>query len=499
MSEPPVRPLSIRSLSFRYESIDSAAGARVFDNLSLEAGSGRTTVILGAADAGKTTLSRILVGAVPRFTGGMIEGEIDLGGIAVLAAKPCELMEHVGLVSQSSDEQIFTTRCDTEIAFALESLGVPRAEMIERVGSSLRLVDLDGKRLQNPSTLSGGEKKRLLVACLAAIDPGAWILDEALPELDRMWRARILDYLQSRGRTVLVLDSRLTSLHAERGEGFAVLSAGRISAPCASPKDTGLQELAIADGIVPAGGMTMPRGSSPTGFLRARGLKLAFPDSNDFSLSIESLDLEAGSVCSLLGRNGSGKSTLGRILCGLLPPRSGAISLRDGAGFRDASSSELNRRVGYLFQNPDHQIFLPTVFEELAIGLRRQGVGEAEMRKKVDEACEIFRLNDPGALPALMSFGARRRLQAATYFLLQRDFLILDEVDTGLSYRELISLFKAILSRPLGVLLITHDAALARSVSDRVLLMSDGRIASELSAGGFGALEQLLDEDGNGR
>lgn len=499
MPDQPVRPLSIRNLSFRYESIDVVAGARVFDGLSLEVAAARTTVVLGAADAGKTTLSRILVGAVPRFTGGVIEGEIDLGGLPVLAALPYELMEHIGLVSQSSEEQIFTTRCDTEIAFALESLGVPRAEMLEKVSSSLRLVDLEGKRMQNPSTLSGGEKKRLLVACLAAIDPGAWVLDEALPELDRMWRARILDYLRSRGRTVLIFDSRLTALHAERGERFAVLSDRRVSAPCADPNGKDIQELAIAEGIVAAGSLSLPRRASPAAFLRARGLELSFPDSRDFSLSIESLDLEAGSVCTLLGRNGSGKSTLGRVLCGLLPHRSGTISLRNGAGYREASSAELNRRIGYLFQNPDHQIFLPTVFEELAIGLRRQGVDEAEVKKRVEEACGIFLLNDPGALPSLMSFGARRRLQAATYFLLRRDFLILDEVDTGLSYRELTTLFQAILSQPLGILLITHDAALARSVSDRVLIMSEGRISSEIGPERFGSLERLLDEDGNGR
>lgn len=493
-----IQQLSIRGLSFRFPPQEGAAEQSVFDDLSLELPPGRMSVLLGAADAGKTTLARILVGAVPRFTGGTLEGSIELGGTDTRGAKPYELTETFGLVSQSSDEQIFTTRCDTEIAFALESLGMPRAEMVERVDSCLRLMDLERMRLQNPATLSGGEKKRLLVACLAAIRPAVWILDEALSELDLVWRSRVLDFLRSQERTTLLLDSRLTPLLVERGEAFGVIAGHRLRGPFADPHSSDFQALATTEGILAGDLSALRPASRGAKLMRARGIDFRFPGPGSFSLSIDSLEIGTGSVCSLVGRNGSGKSTLGRILCGLQAPRAGSLSLWNGSGYRDVSAEELTRRVGYLFQNPDHQIFLPTAFEELALGLRRQGLARGEITRRVEDASRLFSLPDPAALPALMSFGARRRLQAATYFLLERDLLILDEVDTGLSYRELEALLRVLFSRPVAVLLITHDMELAQGVSDRVILLSAGRVRADLSGGDFHRLRSMLEEDAHG-
>jgi energy-coupling factor transport system ATP-binding protein len=231
--------------------------------------------------------------------------------------------------------------------------------------------------------------------------------------------------------------------------------------------------------------------------MRLDGVRLRFTGEESFSLAIDSLELESGTICALLGRNGSGKSTLARILCGLIRPPEGTTSLWKGSGYQKADTGELNRRIGYLFQNPDHQIFLPSVFEELSLGLKNQGIGAGEAARRVEDACRRFLLPDPMALPSLMSFGARRRLQAATYSLLQRDILILDEVDTGLSYRELEILLKELFMPPTGILLITHDALLAKAVSDRNLLQSSGRVRADLRQKDFGRLESLLDEDGD--
>ena len=223
--------------------------------------------------------------------------------------------------------------------------------------------------------------------------------------------------------------------------------------------------------------------------LAVEGVRFRFPDSSDFSLSIDSLELRAGEICSLLGSNGSGKTTLGRILCGLLAPQAGVISLRTGSGFRPASVEELNGRVGYLFQNPDHQIYLPTIHDELAFGLRRQGMGKGEIDQRIEEAVELFSMPDPSSPPALMSYGGRRRLQAATWWLLPREILILDEIDSGLSCREVERLLDALFLRGPGIILITHDMALAKSVSDRILVMQGGRLAGDYRGAAFDRLD----------
>ena len=185
-------------------------------------------MLFGAADAGKTTFARIVAGLVPRFSGGSLQGTLFLDSLDIRKSLPFELMEKVGLVSQDSDEQIFTTRCDTEIAFALESLGVPRPQIVERVERCLQQMGLTAFKERNPSTLSGGEKKRLLLACLFAINPALWILDESLEELDQAWKGSILDSLTRGEKTVLVLASRWSPLLAGKASSFALLSQGRI-------------------------------------------------------------------------------------------------------------------------------------------------------------------------------------------------------------------------------------------------------------------------------
>jgi energy-coupling factor transporter ATP-binding protein EcfA2 len=486
-------PLVISCLSFRYPSPAGEGEVRVLEELSLTLPAGATTVVLGPADAGKTTLARILVGAVPRFTGGSLSGSIRLAGQELTSARPYDLVETIGCVSQDTDEQILTNRCDTEVAFALECLGVDPAAMRGLIAGSLRLVGLEGFEGRNPSTLSGGEKKRLMIACLSAVQPAVWVMDESLLELDRGWRRRVLDYLQEARKTVLVLDSRVTPLLEEKGAQFGVLSGGALLHVAFGPHEAGFLSCARAEGIIAGNEPVAGRRGGRTKFLKARGIRFQFPGSAGFTLAIDTLELEKGSVCSLLGDNGSGKSTLGKILCGLLAPAQGAVSLRGASGYRTASTEELNGRVGYLFQNPDAQIFLPTVFDELALGLRRQGIGGTQLRRRVEEVCGMFALPDPSAPPALMSFGARRRLQAAISYLLNRELLILDEVDTGLSYRELSALLSTLGSTGVGLLLITHDLDLARSVSDRILLLEKGSLFADLAPGDFGALAALRD------
>ena len=199
---------------------------------------------------------------------------------------------------------------------------------------------------------------------------------------------------------------------------------------------------------------------------------------------MESLEIERGTVCALVGPNGSGKSTLARVLCGLAAPQAGSIRLDDGEGWKAASRGDLTRRVGYLFQNPDHQIYLPTVGEELALGLKGRGLSKSRVDELVEEAVERFSLPGTRAAPALMSYGMRRRLQAAVYWLLDRDMLILDEMDSGLTTRDLAAVMREICRRAACLVLITHDMQFARAAADRIIVLGEGRIVSDARAGG---------------
>jgi energy-coupling factor transport system ATP-binding protein len=476
--------LSTDELSFRFPGIEGAAGVTVLDRLSFTVARNRSTILFGRADAGKTTLARIAAGLIPRFTGGALSGVVRMDGRDTTRVPPYELMQDLGLVAQDSEEQILTTRCDSEVAFALESLGIPRAQIRERVDSSLLRAGLSGFEHRNPATLSGGEKKRLLVACLDAVRPGLWILDEALGELDFEWKIRVLDLVADARGTALLMESRWSSLADARGKSFYLMDKGRIRAQAADPTEPSFASEMTEAGLRPGPGRkARPRAAGD--FLGVKGLEFHFEGAAGFSLAVDSLELRFGEICALVGKNGSGKSTLGKLLCGLLLPARGGIGLGGKWGFKTAQPGELGRRVGYLFQNPDHQIYLPTVREELGLGLRRQGGDRREIEAQVAEAAVVFGLPDLGAPPALLSYGARRRLQAATYYLLSRDLLVLDEVDSGLSYREVESLIDALASRVPGIVLITHDMALAKAACDRILVMEGGRISVDAPSEGF--------------
>ncbi len=483
----PSNGLAIHDVRFQYPRLESILPNTVLSGASFSLPRGETGAIIGAADAGKTTLLRLLAGLVPRFTGGELTGAAAFGSLDLLDTMPYQAMEKVGLVFQDPDEQIITTRCDSEVAFALESLGVPRAEMGTRIASSLRLMGLEAFAHRNPGTLSGGEKKRLLVACLAAADPELWLLDEVFQELDQEWRTALLDHVRARQRTALFLDSRWSPLYDHPDcTAVSVLSRGTLL-PAAGPGKEG--DPLSSEGLVLPAGAGLPGASSfppregPR--IRVEGVEFAFPGAAAFSLSIDELSLGGQETTAIVGRNGSGKSTLGRLLCGLLTPSRGRVLLQAEGTLVPASPEMLRRRVGFLFQNPDYQVFLPTIGEELAFGLRFSRLDARERREHVEDAIRLYRLPPAATPPSLMSYGARRRLQAATFHSLDRDLLILDEVDSGLAYGDILSLLPLLGAGERGTVLITHDMALARMVASRIVVMEKGRVVEDRAAREF--------------
>ena len=200
-----VPPLDIRDLYFRYPPYPGTKADPVINNFNFVVDRGKVTVLFGKPDSGKTTLSRILGGLLPRFSRGDLKGSIYIGDKDILQSPPYALIRDIGLVFQNPDEQLFTTRCDSEIAFPLESLGITKKVMEQRVTYALNSIRLSQYKFRNPAYLSGGEKRRLLIACLLAIDPAFWILDEVLEEIDPDYRSQILLLLKQKKATVLIL------------------------------------------------------------------------------------------------------------------------------------------------------------------------------------------------------------------------------------------------------------------------------------------------------
>lgn len=199
-----------------------------------------------------------------------------------------------------------------------------------------------------------------------------------------------------------------------------------------------------------------------------------------------SLSILRGEFLALAGANGSGKTTLAKQFNGLLRPDSGDVHV-DGSNARERSIGELARTVGYVFQNPDHQIFLPSVAEEIAFGPRNLGAHGAELDERVDEALTMFELSHLRTRhPTLLGAGVRRRVALAAVYAMRPRLFVLDEPTGGLDRRAaegLMTILDGIVAEGRSVVLITHDMRLVGEHARRLVLLNEGKLLADGTSG----------------
>ncbi len=192
------------------------------------------------------------------------------------------------------------------------------------------------------------------------------------------------------------------------------------------------------------------------------------------------LTIEDGEFVAFVGTNGAGKSTAMRLVNGLLKPDRGAV-LIDGVPTTQLKTSELARRVGFLFQNPDRQICSSTVRDELLFGFQAVGRLDDEARRRVDQIIEEFRF-DGDADPFLLNRGTRQLLALASIVVLAPPVVVLDEPTTGLDFCECVKVMGIIsqLHRAgTTVIMVCHDMEVVADFAERVVVMTDGRVVDQ--------------------
>ncbi|OIQ58635.1 energy-coupling factor transporter ATP-binding protein EcfA2 [Moorella thermoacetica] len=215
-------------------------------------------------------------------------------------------------------------------------------------------------------------------------------------------------------------------------------------------------------------------------YIDVQNLSYSYPDGT-LALRKVNLRVNNGDFLALIGQNGSGKTTLSKCLNGILKPTDGTV-LVDGFDTSTASVAEMVRRVGYVFQNPDHQIFNSNVYDEIAYGPRNIGLREAEVKDRVIEATRVVGLKDEhlSVHPFFLPKGLRQRVAIASILALRPKVIIVDEPTTGQDMYQSFEImnFLTELHEKNGhiIIIVTHDMPIVARYAKRVVVMAMGQI-----------------------
>ena len=511
----------VEGVTFTYHGAERPALRAV----SFVQSAGETIGVMGASGAGKSTLAKCLNRIVPEFEDGDFRGAIRIAGEPLEHLRVCDVAPKVGMVFQDFESQLFSTNVAHEVAFAMEQVGMDRAEMDRRIVPALEAVGLRGFEHRDPMSLSGGEKQRLAIASVLALRPSVIVLDEPTTDLDPEGRAEVFELiakLRAQGLSLIVIEHESEELRA--ADRIMVLREGEIATDGPPSEVFARSDLLMECGVRPPGlGHALkllgidaqaesveqaydaivrayprlaetlvdnladshaPGHPATTGNASTTGPPFMAIEDVSFSYAdgprvLDSIDLrvEAGDFIAIVGQNGSGKTTLAKQIVGLLQPATGRVII-EGKNRAQMRPAETAREVAYVFQNPDHQIFAATVQEEVAFGPRNFGLADGEIGRRCDEALEAVGLqNERQSDPFLLSKGERQRLAVASVLVLRPRMLILDEPTTGLDHREqlrMMALVRDLNRAGIAIVIITHTPWLVAEYARRVVLLRKG-------------------------
>jgi len=228
--------------------------------------------------------------------------------------------------------------------------------------------------------------------------------------------------------------------------------------------------------------------------IEVKDIHFSYPESKEILKGV-TLSVKKGEFLSLVGQNGSGKTTLAKHFNGLLRPNKGKVFIL-GEDTTKFSIAELSRKVGHLFQNPENQIFEETVFAEIAFGPRNLNIPEEEIQDRVDKVLKTTRLSKyRDSHPLSLSGGEKQRLALASVVVMEPQILVLDEPTTGLdllSINGILEIVKELHKKNVTVVLITHDMGLVSELSERVVVMGEGKIIGDGTPNEIFADDDLL-------
>jgi energy-coupling factor transporter ATP-binding protein EcfA2 len=513
------RPIaSLKDVSYKYpRSTDY-----VLSNINLEIHPGEFLGLIGPTGAGKSTLCLALNGIVPQFFGGRFFGSAHIDDLDTTEHPISTFARFVSQVFEDPETQLVATSVENEIAFPLENLKIPREIILERIPQALSAVRLEGTEQKHPSELSGGQKQRLAIAAAIAVQPKLLVLDEPTSQLDPVGAEEVFATVHELNRELgmtIVMASHSAEEMAVFADRIVLLSHGELIA-MGSPDEIYSQiELLAVNELRPPqvastfyslrkAGVSVPKipvrmkDATPylgnlarrnpnqtfvlphppriTGepLLSVRDLAHVYPDGTS-ALHGVSMDIHAGEYVLLIGQNGAGKTTLVKHFLNLLQPTEGIVRVF-GADTRKMTVSDLARRVGYIAQNPDNQIFTASVRAEIEFALQNLDFNPDIVEARALESLEAMGLLDvQDRHPLSLPKGDRARVVIAAILAMKPEIIIFDEPTTGQDFggaQSILNISRDLHKAGKTVIVITHHLYLMPEYAERVVVMGKGTL-----------------------
>ncbi len=463
--------LEIRNLHIQYENRSRPA----VTGLSLAVENDEFVVMGGDSASGKSTAMQAVCGFIPSIIPADISGDVTFDGVSY--DDPTQIAKIACMVQQDPESQFCTETVEDEVAFGPENFRYAPARIRESVDRALRSVGAGHLIDRSLSTLSGGEKQKVAIASMLAVGPKILILDEPTSSLDPKSVREVVSAIETLQRdrkiATVVIEHRLGSFLAT-ADRILMMERGRLVTD--SRRGDGVFESISAHATAP-----FPRHvfSASDGIaIRIRGL--SYQVNGKMILSHVDMDVRERAVLGLMGENGSGKTTLLRHLTGLADVQEGDVQI---LSHRLSPSDRvepwtIGADVGFVFQNPNHQIFENTVRDEIQFASVNFGREEDSARTSIADFERSEGVNAT-VHPHCLSFGQKRRVNIKSASSHGPSVLLMDEPFAGQDPRNshaIAELVARLQDAGKTIVIVTHDPDFAKQFCTDILVLCDGKV-----------------------
>ncbi|MBU1158026.1 MAG: ATP-binding cassette domain-containing protein [Candidatus Thermoplasmatota archaeon] len=475
--------LEVSHLCVRYENRSIPA----VQDISFSIGHGEFVVLAGDSASGKSTVMQAVCRFIPEIIPAELSGSIRIDGDELV--DPIDTARFIAMVQQDPETQFCTETVEEEVAFGLENLRFKEEDIRRRVHEALEMVNASHLIDQSISTLSGGEKQKVAIASMLALDPRILILDEPTSSLDPKSVAEVVSAIEKlrtvRSMTVVIVEHRVRGF-IDMATRIILMDRGKIV------HDFTVEDLKFA-GICKSltGARSYPKIVPREGTVLTIN-NLSYQTGGKKILDDVGLTVTDGAVVALMGENGAGKTTLLKHIMGLIKVSSGSIEFKNHRITENNPVEPwiLGRDIGLVFQNPNHQMFEKTVEKEIKFGPENFGTSMEEVKNTIAsfESTEGVRRY---VHPQCLSFGQKRRVNIRSASAHGPSILLLDEPFAGQDENNVSKIMELLANLQRSgktIIVVTHDIQFARGFCTDALIMRHGRVVAD------GPIEKISEE-----